>query len=69
MIICFDEPEGTFHPEWARKYVYYLVKFLDLVNESKDLTFQIIIATHSPFIVSDIPEQNINCIKFFEGTK
>lgn len=66
MIICLDEPEGTFHPEWARKYIYYLVKFLDFVNLDKNLTFQIIIATHSPFIVSDIPKQNINCIQFFE---
>lgn len=37
-----------------------------MIHLDKNLTFQIIIATHSPFIVSDIPKQNINCIQFFE---
>ena len=66
VILCLDEPEGSFHPEWARKYISYLVKFLNIINESKEIKYQIIIATHSPFIVSDIPKYHINCMQFSE---
>ena len=52
VILCLDEPEGSFHPEWARKYISYLVKFLNIINESKEIKYQIIIATHSPFFIT-----------------
>ncbi|MDZ4496016.1 MULTISPECIES: AAA family ATPase [Bacillus] len=67
VILCLDEPEGSFHPEWARKYIYYLTKFLNGVKKEKVIKYQVIISTHSPFIVSDIPGNNITCIKLLEN--
>ncbi|WP_226546031.1 AAA family ATPase [Bacillus thuringiensis] len=66
VIICLDEPEENFHPEWARKYIYYLTTFLNQINKNHHVKYQIIISTHSPFIVSDVPKNNITCIKLVE---
>ncbi|USL10738.1 AAA family ATPase [Bacillus bombysepticus] len=66
IIICLDEPEESFHPEWARKYIYYLTTFLNQVKMNDHIKYQVIISTHSPFIVSDVPNNNITCIKLIE---
>ncbi|MED3541314.1 AAA family ATPase [Bacillus toyonensis] len=66
IILCLDEPEESFHPEWARKYIYYLTTFLNQVKRGQHIKYQVIISTHSPFIVSDIPKNNITCIKLLE---
>jgi predicted ATP-dependent endonuclease of OLD family len=61
VIISIDEGEAYFHPEWQRKYISSLCSFLEVVNEVKELNkkFQIILTSHSPFIVSDIPHYNL----------
>lgn len=66
IIICLDEPEESFHPEWARKYIYYLTTFLNQLKMNHHIKYQVIISTHSPFIVSDVPKNNITCIKLIE---
>lgn len=55
-IFLLDEPEARMHPELARNFINDLIKFL---SNYKDKKFQIIISTHSPFILSDIPKNNI----------
>lgn len=55
-ILLFDEPESRMHPELARQFISFLV---DLLSQYTDKVFQIIIASHSPFLVSDIPNTNI----------
>jgi hypothetical protein len=57
VILILDEPDVHMHPEWARKLLYYMFEFLE--KEFKEANFQIIISTHSPFILSDIPKGNI----------
>jgi ribosomal protein S13/energy-coupling factor transporter ATP-binding protein EcfA2 len=57
--IVFDEIELYYHPELQRTFV---ADFLDSLNRlpiSKDLSVNCIFITHSPFILSDIPNQNI----------
>lgn len=63
-IILLDEPESRFHPELARTFINQLIRVLkDLSNTEKPSkiikSFQVIISTHSPFILSDIPSDNI----------
>ncbi|MFJ8242524.1 AAA family ATPase [Bacillus tropicus] len=65
IILILDEPDLAFHPEWTRKFIYFLHKMIDDSKELNKLTgvkFQILISTHSPFMVSDIPKEHINCI-------
>ncbi|AHF08374.1 AAA family ATPase [Desulfitobacterium metallireducens] len=64
-ILLFDEPESRMHPELARIFMKTMIDFL---SQYKDKTFQIILASHSPFLVSDIPKTNIITLTKEEGT-
>ena len=55
--LIFDEVEISFHPEYQRKFVYLLVGMLRRYTEY--CSFNVFIVSHSPFILSDIPNKNI----------
>ena len=58
--LIFDELELYFHPKYQTMLVEMLlnaIKSLDLKRNFKGIN--VIFATHSPFILSDIPAQNI----------
>jgi len=58
-IVLIDEPEISLHPSWQEKYI----KFVRQIFSDKDdvIQTQIIIATHSPFIIqnNNISEEKI----------
>jgi predicted ATPase len=55
--ILIDEGEVGFHPQWQSQYLFNLTNFVrHLFNEYK---VQIILTSHSPFIVSDLPKENL----------
>jgi hypothetical protein len=71
----FDEIELYFHPDFQRKFINDLI---ETIRKNKHLSenpfitgINVIFSTHSPFILSDIPEQNILKLeyKFSEQTK
>jgi len=54
--ILLDEPDISLHPQWQKEFNKLLLKLivkLDLKN------IHIIITTHSPFILSDLPKENV----------
>jgi AAA15 family ATPase/GTPase len=57
-VICLliDEVDLFLHPNWQKKIVKVLVDFM---SAKYDFNFHIILTTHSPFLLSDIPKQNI----------
>ncbi|TSJ44884.1 AAA family ATPase [Fluviicola chungangensis] len=57
--IVFDEIELYFHPEYQRKFISNLIKGIDLLPLNKINQLNVVFSTHSPFILSDIPAQNI----------
>ena len=59
--LIFDEAELYYHPEYQRQYVKRLLERLALchINRTNIRSINIIIITHSPFILSDLPETNI----------
>lgn len=57
LILLFDEADMLLHPEWQRNYVEQVVFFTKIMFPN--IYVQIIIATHSPIMLSDIPNQNI----------
>lgn len=60
--IIFDEVELYFHPDMQRTYIHNLrerIATLSLNKENDINNINIIFITHSPFILSDIPNENI----------
>lgn len=68
-VLIFDEPDRTFHPEWTSNYISNLTKILNSFGEKRDISFQIIISTHSPFMVSDVLKEDIYKIEIINGKR
>ncbi len=70
LILNIDEPDKNMHPEWARQFKNLLNEMLEKTinyykHEKKiDLYFQIVISTHSPFMVSDYKKNEILMLDF-----
>lgn len=58
--LVLDEVEICFHPEYQRKFVNELLGYIKRLYMNRKASFNIMIATHSPFILSDIPQCNSN---------
>ena len=56
-IFIIDEVELHLHPKWQINFVEYINSFFR--ENNLNIKFQFIIATHSPFILSDISEEQI----------
>ena len=56
-----DEGDLYFHPEWQKRYFSELLDYVKFLFPRNKV--QIIITTHSPFIASDLPKQNIIFLK------
>lgn len=61
--LVFDEIEMCFHPEYQRQFVQRLINMLTIITNNDEAFFNIIIITHSPFVLSDIPEEKILFMK------
>lgn len=58
VLLLIDEGDLYFHPEWQRDYIYFLLEFLN--NMLRKVTnSSIILTTHSPFLLSDLPSENV----------
>lgn len=65
--LLLDEVDLYLHPEWQRQWLSFFVKGIkiisdNLINERKisaPLKFQIVLATHSPFMITDFLNENI----------
>jgi predicted ATP-binding protein involved in virulence len=70
IIILIDEIELGLHPQWQKKYLSILINVLNTKIKGFDFKYNVICATHSPFIISDLPKENIIFLdKFDEKTK
>ena len=54
-IVLLDEFELGLHPQWQKEAIGRLVKFFEMMNKKH----HIILVSHSPFLVSDLPRENI----------
>lgn len=62
-LLLLDEAEIGFHPDWQRQYVKVLNEFMGYMQVKAGVDFQIVITSHSPIILSDIPVCCINFLK------
>lgn len=57
--LVMDEVEICFHPEYQRRFISEMIGYIERLDLNKNMAFNILIATHSPFILSDILKGNI----------
>lgn len=57
--VIFDEVELYFHPEMQQDFINHLLAYIGRLNLDRIAGINILIITHSPFILSDIPNPNI----------
>ncbi|WP_320035769.1 AAA family ATPase [Halarcobacter sp.] len=57
-IIVVDEIEAYLHPNWQKNFIKSINDFLKL-KEFEDYNFNIIMTTHSPFVLSDLEDKDI----------
>ena len=66
LVLLIDEPDRALHPELARKFLNTL---LDSITKCLDRSIQIVLTSHSPFIVTDILPENVYSIESQNGTR
>lgn len=62
-LLILDEAEIGFHPEWQRSFIKTLVGFLHSLYVVAGFKYQIILTSHSPILLSDIPACCCNFLK------
>lgn len=61
--LIFEEIELYFHPEFQRQFVKYLLENIAKMDLLSIKSINVCLVTHSPFILSDIPDSNILKLK------
>jgi restriction system-associated AAA family ATPase len=66
-LFLLDEPETHFNPDWRARLISSLRECLES-DDSRSVMREMLIASHSPFIVSDCHEENVLVFKKDEKT-
>ena len=64
ILLFLDEADLTYHPEWQRQFISILTAFLPKiygVRKIKDI--QVLLTTHSPLLLGDIPKSNVTYLR------
>lgn len=64
-VMLFDEIELSFHPNWQKKILSHLLHIYKkiLKDEKKSLDIHLLFSSHSPFVLSDLPKDNVIFLK------
>lgn len=57
--LFLDEIELCYHPEYQRQYIKNVITSLEDYGVTSECHVNILLTTHSPFVLSDIPKSNI----------
>ncbi|WP_338763098.1 AAA family ATPase [Bernardetia sp. ABR2-2B] len=57
IFFLIDEGEFGLHPQWQKQYLKILLETLPKIFPDKQI--QLILTSHSPFLVSDLPKENV----------
>lgn len=60
--VMLDEVELYFHPDLQRRFISLLLDSIKGLRLSSSFGINITLVTHSPFVLSDIPNSNILCM-------
>ena len=64
-IFLLDEPELSLHPQWQKQLLNEMINIFKNFTNDK---FQLLLTSHSPFILSDLPKQNVIFLEKDEKT-
>ena len=65
VILLIDEADLTYHPEWQRVFIGLLTAFLPRVYPPQCCKeIQVVPSTHSPILLSDVPQQSVIYLKY-----
>lgn len=59
LCMVLEEVEICFHPEYQRTFINNLLKLMERTKLNKGCRIFVIVVTHSPFVLSDMPKGNI----------
>ena len=57
--LLIDEPDAFLHPKWSKSFLNNLINIITKDEILKDKKLHLIITTHSPFLLSDLPKENV----------
>ena len=57
ILICIDEGDLYLHPEWQKNFLNDLFWFLEQIFTNTNI--QLPLTSHSPFLISDLPKENV----------
>ncbi len=61
-VLLLDEVETSLHPQWQKQLLNLIVKYISYMQKTKLLKqnkYHLILTSHSPFLLSDLPKENI----------
>jgi restriction system-associated AAA family ATPase len=58
-LFLLDEPETHLNPDWRASYISTLRAALEADGSSSDVMREVLLTSHSPFIISDCPKDNV----------
>ena len=63
VVILIDEGETYLHPKWQREFIMNFISVIPKLLEEKsinnEINIQIILTSNTPFLISDLPRENI----------
>lgn len=62
IVLLLDEPDNTLHPEWQRTFLNSVIPLLENILFLNNKYMQLVITSHSPIMISDIPNCNLNML-------
>ncbi|MEM5644017.1 AAA family ATPase [Bacillus toyonensis] len=67
LLILIDEGDLYFHPQWQKDWLFTFINIISYLFQKTSI--QIILTTHSPFILSDLPSGNVILLKKDDNKK
>jgi len=60
-VVFLDEVDLSFHPNWQKKLLKNITNVILKINKCRKIkiSYHLIYITHSPFILSDLPKENV----------
>lgn len=59
MLIVLDEVELGFHPDYQRKFINFMIETFERLHINSHVQFYFLMTTHSPFMLSDVLNNNV----------